>query len=91
MQCTTLEVALPSPTNTTDFSVTCPLANVIQVNVRSNQVFLDCFMQGAVPPSAVRNFQYQAMGYSWDDETDRKNFYAFVPIASGTYVLLEKY
>lgn len=92
MQNNTIEILAPSPTNTTTFSLSLPVANVT-VGQRGNQVVFDCFWQGSNVQMGTRNFLYQALPYSWDDiaPTTPYNFVAFIVINQGTYVLLEKY
>ena len=90
----TLEIAAPSPTNTTSFSLSVPDGANITIAVRSNNIFFDCFWQGAANPNMVtRNYLYQSMPYNWDDEAPATpyTFIDFVPVPSGTYLLLYKY
>lgn len=87
---TTIEVALPSPTNTTDFTASTPLAQVQTLVVRANSVYLECFTQGSSAPPTQNAYRWETIPYSWDD-SNGYSFVGFVGIGSGTYVLLVKW
>jgi len=96
MKCNALEILAPSPTNTTNFSLAVPDSG-FTVGTRGNQIVFDCYWQGLVVATTTRNFVYIPVSTNaqipttWDDESDRQNFIAFVVINQGTYALVEKY
>jgi hypothetical protein len=93
--CNAFEVNAPSPTNTTDFTISMPYGASFVVGVRGNQIVFDCYWQTQAITYVNRNFSYKPISttapVTWDDVTDRTNFIAFLVINQGTYALVEKY